>query len=197
MGKNKRLSSKTPKRQKHPNLSKTSRPTGITKSSHSRPSKSNPSSAPKRTHIQPSQSAPIIPFQTTDRILLVGEGDLSFTRALVTSLGCKHVTATVLEGSENELCEKYPSSEGIVGARQNLVALKDGGGDVRYGVDVTKKNFGMGKSPERWERVVFNFPHVGGKSTDVNRQVRYNQGIYFSLLSTSSLFQAPYGAAPS
>ena len=27
-----------------------------------------------------------------------------------------------------------------------------------------------------WERIIFNFPHVGGLTKDVNRQVRYNQG---------------------
>lgn len=30
------------------------------------------------------------------------------------------------------------------------------------------------------DRIFFNFPHVGGKSTDVNRQVRYNQELLVS-----------------
>lgn len=30
--------------------------------------------------------------------------------------------------------------------------------------------------------IIFNFPHVGGKSTDVNRQVRYNQEMLHSFL---------------
>jgi 25S rRNA (uracil2634-N3)-methyltransferase len=83
----------------------------------------------------------------------------------------------VIEGSENELCEKYPSAEDVVGARNNLEALREGGGVCRFGVDVSKKGYGVGiGKKERWDRVVFNFPHVGGKTKDVNRQVRYNQG---------------------
>ena len=37
---------------------------------------------------------------------------------------------------------------------------------------------GGGKKVKRgnWDRVVFNFPHVGGLTKDVNRQARANQG---------------------
>lgn len=57
---------------------------------------------------------------------------------------------------------------------------------VRYGVDATKLGKpgvaegvgGGGKEVRKggFDRLVFNFPHVGGLTKDVNRQVRYNQG---------------------
>lgn len=56
---------------------------------------------------------------------------------------------------------------------------------MRYGVDATKlgkpgvtDGGGGGKEVKRggFDRVVFNFPHVGGLTKDVNRQVRHNQG---------------------
>lgn len=63
--------------------------------------------------------------------------------------------------------------------------IEAGEGIVRYGIDVTKDNFGKkGKEKgekEVWERVMFNFPHVGGKTKDVNRQVRFNQGTFLIL----------------
>lgn len=55
-------------------------------------------------------------------------------------------------------------------------------------MDATKlgKAGGGGKEVRRggWERIIFNFPHVGGLTKDVNRQVRHNQGRCTSTTST-------------
>jgi 25S rRNA (uracil2634-N3)-methyltransferase len=169
MGKNKRQklqsrpNTKKPK-PKHNATSKLSRPAGI--------SKSRPKSTSK-PHIQTQHSAPTIPFSRSDRILLIGEGDLSFACSLVQHHNCINVTATVYESKE-ELEGKYP----YVG--ENVQFLEEGGAVVRYGIDTTKVKgkAGLGGvGVGTVDRVFFNFPHVGGKSTDVNRQVRYNQGI--------------------
>lgn len=47
-----------------------------------------------------------------------------------------------------------------------------------YGIDATKLSSTHKKAlrpSSPYTKIVFNFPHVGGLSTDVNRQVRYNQ----------------------
>lgn len=39
--------------------------------------------------------------------------------------------------------------------------------------------------PRGWDLIAFNFPHVGGKSTDVNRQVRHNQLLLVSFFEAA------------
>ncbi|KAG0652432.1 25S rRNA (uridine(2634)-N(3))-methyltransferase [Hyphodiscus hymeniophilus] len=167
MGKNKRQKLQPgSKKQKHNAITKGARPSGIIKSN---PTKKPPS----KKHVQVQHSQPTIPFTPTDRILLVGEGDLSFARSLVEHHNCSNVTATVFENCE-DLQGKYPH------VRENVRFLEENRAKVLYGVDAlkVKGKAGLGGvGIGTVDRVVFNFPHVGGKSTDVNRQVRYNQGM--------------------
>lgn len=50
--------------------------------------------------------------------------------------------------------------------------------NIFYGIDATRLSSAHKKLLRPYtpfSKIVFNFPHVGGLSTDVNRQVRYNQ----------------------
>ncbi|KAI9746327.1 MAG: hypothetical protein M1818_000039 [Claussenomyces sp. TS43310] len=182
--------------------------------------------AAKPQHQQ--HSTPTIPFLPSHRILLVGEGDLSFAASLVTSHGCRNVTATVLEKDLAELEEKYPhvrtnieiveghgaadqdvafqeiqefeedsagcgNDASVTGAFQGRVVFGVQAGKMGPWLDVEAKKAGRGKIGSM-DRIVFNFPHVGGKSTDVNRQVRYNQELLVSFFKRAPLSLAPGGS---
>jgi 25S rRNA (uracil2634-N3)-methyltransferase len=200
-------------------------------------------SKPAKKHRQQHPDEPVIPFGPNDRILLVGEGDLSFAASIIEHLGCTNVTATVLEKDHAELLAKYPAVDtniAVVNRRPDADAPpkspsrgagsdagEDGQSDVEaaedddadydsvdsegekkqkpivvvnnkliYNVDATKLPSSIARAPH--DRIIFNFPHVGGKSTDVNRQVRYNQELLVSFfqraLSSSTAPLAPGGS---
>ncbi|KAL8420185.1 hypothetical protein RB594_003097 [Gaeumannomyces avenae] len=189
--------------------------------------------APTKPKKQQQNQRPTIPFSSSDSILLVGEGDLSFARSLVEHHGCVDVTATVLEKDLDELVAKYPHAAENVKAIESSSPTPPAGYDadassarstksnrVLFGVDARKmaplpggkqrsKQTGGGsgggsgsgsnsstKTGTYWDRIVFNFPHVGGKSTDVNRQVRYNQELLVDFFGSASARRclAPGGA---
>ena len=122
-------------------------------------------------------------------MLLIGEGDFSFAHSLVSTHGCCDVTATCYD-TQTQLFEKYtPQGE------EHVRFLEAEGQTVLYGVDATKldQTKSLKKSGGQWDVVVFNFPHVGGKSKDVNRQVRFNQELLVKFFTTVKVVLAHEG----
>ncbi|KAI0481725.1 hypothetical protein F4859DRAFT_431903 [Xylaria cf. heliscus] len=220
MGKKRKLAQGAPlnKPSKHPHPNNAN---ANTKSQQKQKQKQNvanaSNNAPPQQHQQ-RPAEPTIPFNPEDKILLVGDGDLSFAASLVEHHYCADVTATVLEKSREELLEKYPH------AADNIAKVEaEEGCRVLFNMDATKmspfttkpgrsssSSSNKASSSERSEtatatatatavgvmdRIIFNFPHVGGKSTDVNRQVRYNQELLVSFFQRATPSLAPGGAS--
>lgn len=128
----------------------------------------------------PSKPAkPVIPFDPEERILLVGEGDFSFANSIVEHHGCCDVSATCYD-SKAELLEKYKPQ-----AEEHTTFLEDEAQTILYGVDATKLESNKTLSKSRFDRIIFNFPHVGGKTKDVNRQVRFNQELLVKFFASA------------
>ncbi|KAH0523629.1 hypothetical protein TsFJ059_008605 [Trichoderma semiorbis] len=198
------------------------RPSGRPQQKEKSQSKKPLQPKPAKKHRQQQHDEPVIPFSPSDRILLVGEGDLSFAASIIEHHGCTNVTATVLEKDHAELLAKYPAvdtniavvnrrpdpshgagadadadgqpdgddnddddeydegeddnSDASVNSKKRKTAVVNN--KLVYNVDATKLPPSVARVPH--DRIIFNFPHVGGKSTDVNRQVRYNQELLVS-----------------
>lgn len=111
---------------------------------------------------------PTIPFRPTDTILLIGEGNFSFSRALVdmdlaqvyadttepTHVIPSNITATSYD-SEAECYEKYADAKEIVNQ------LRERGVEVVFGVDATKLSAKQLGKRRLYDRVIWNFPHAG------------------------------------
>jgi 25S rRNA (uracil2634-N3)-methyltransferase len=156
----------------------------------------------KSNQHQQQNQKPTIPFQPDDPILLVGEGDLSFAASLVTHHHCTNVTATVLEKTPADLTAKYPHVASNIAAIEACPTSR-----VLYNIDARKlppfttkskpphhhQNIEPPTPTGAMKRIIFNFPHTGGKSTDVNRQVRHNQELLVDFFRRAQLSLCPGG----
>ncbi|KAG6874382.1 hypothetical protein C0995_015118 [Termitomyces sp. Mi166 len=127
-----------------------------------------------------------IPFCSTHTILLIGEGNFSFARALLRDppaelrdLPPRNLTATAYD-TENECYEKYED------AREIVAYLRQRGAQVLFGIDATKLEKTAPLKGKRWDRIVWNFPHAGKGITDQDRNILSNQVLILGFLRTAA-----------
>ncbi|CAI5746651.1 unnamed protein product [Peronospora destructor] len=115
------------------------------------------------------------PFSDRQRILVVGDGDFSFSLSLAVFLGGRNVVATCYD-SKLELKEKYSS------ALLNCDALETAGAQVHFDVNATclKKEKWLNVA-QPFHAIVFNFPHLGGSTeADVANNQKFLREFFYS-----------------
>lgn len=151
-----------------------------------KPQNKKPEKRIKGPFVKPKKiGPPFIPFDTDDKVLLIGEGDYSFALSIVENqlIDPFKLVATSFDTFE-EVKQKYPEV-----AEANLEALKEYGVNLIDGVDATKliKTLKLTENPKKQPKnaklfenyrlnlILFNFPHVGKGIKDQDRNIQQNQ----------------------
>ncbi|KAI7861699.1 hypothetical protein BDF14DRAFT_1865770 [Spinellus fusiger] len=122
-------------------------------------------------------------YTSKDRILLIGEGNFSFARALSEKYlteGSERLVATCFD-SEKTLYEKYGEE-----VKDNIAYITALGAKVFYDVDGTQLEKCKGIKNDLYSKIVFNFPHAGSGIKDQDRNVRSNQELLSAFFASAS-----------
>ncbi|XAR65774.1 hypothetical protein NMG60_11010016 [Bertholletia excelsa] len=121
-------------------------------------------------------------YSSSQRILLVGEGDFSFSLCLARAFAsARNMVATSLD-TQQELVKKY--SNGIGNVRE----LEEMGCVVLCGLDATKMSQHFFLRTQRFDRIVYNFPHVGFIYPEANGcQIKLNKRLVKGFLANAKV----------
>ncbi|KAI9499219.1 hypothetical protein BDB00DRAFT_753377 [Zychaea mexicana] len=111
-------------------------------------------------------------FTSTDRVLLIGEGNFSFAKSIAEHYMASNpgnIIATCYD-SEQMLYEKYADE-----AKSNVATLKELGVTVLFEIDGTKLRKYKDLRKNRYTKIIFNFPHAGAGIKDQDHNIRANQ----------------------
>jgi 25S rRNA (uracil2634-N3)-methyltransferase len=124
-------------------------------------------------------------YSSRHKILIVGDGDLTFALSLATALGGTNIVATTFD-TRRELLRKYK------GVQSTITSLQRIGAKVVHGVDATnlEENEELEVGIDTFQRIVFNFPHIGGATTE---DVQLNKTLLLDYFLSSKLFLSSGG----
>lgn len=155
----------------------------------------------KNQELQKLNEASFSAFQKDETLLLVGEGDFSFTRSLIEEefLKAENIIATSYDSSPSELELKYPHS-----FKENYDFLIQNKVKVMFKVDamhliktltLSKRNTWSKLLGSSWkykslQNIMFNFPHTGKGVKDQDRNIADHQQLIFGYFrSCKKLFE--------
>ncbi|KAL5735695.1 hypothetical protein ACOSQ2_030483 [Xanthoceras sorbifolium] len=104
-------------------------------------------------------------YSSSHQILLVGEGDFSFSLCIALAFGsASNICASSLDSYDTVL-RNYKK------AKSNLDTLEKMGASVLHGVDATRMKLHPDLRMRKFDRIIFNFPHAGFLGKEDNHLV--------------------------
>ncbi|XP_060188444.1 heavy metal-associated isoprenylated plant protein 41-like [Lycium barbarum] len=100
-------------------------------------------------------------YSSYHQILLVGEGDFSFSHSFGNA---SNIVASSLR-SYDEVIKMYKNGQ------SNLEKLKSLGGSILHGVDATKMQRHCDLRTRNFDRIIYNFPHAGFYGSEDNNHL--------------------------
>ncbi|XP_059662344.1 uncharacterized protein LOC132308315 [Cornus florida] len=127
-------------------------------------------------------------YSSHQKILLVGEGDFSFSACLAVAFGSANNTIATSLNSQGYLRKNYRK------AKSNIKKLRSRGCKVMHGVDATEMANHMLLEGMEFDRIIFNFPHAGFPENESrNSALRRNRKLVRQFLANAKKMIAEKG----
>ncbi|PIA56162.1 hypothetical protein AQUCO_00700485v1 [Aquilegia coerulea] len=124
-------------------------------------------------------------YSSNHQILLVGEGDFSFSLSLANYFGSASNIVSTSRDLHDIVVKMYSNG------KSNLENLKKLGAIIIHGVDATKMKLHTDLRARKFDRIIYNFPHAGfhGKEDQVKPILKHRALVKSFFRNASSMLR--------